>query len=134
VIELHGNGTYARCLGCERRYELDWVRARFEATGEAPDCADCGAPIKSATISFGQAMPEEAMRRAQAETLACDLFLAIGSSLVVYPAAGFPLLARQAGAKLVIINREPTDLDAEADLVVRGDIGDAMEPLLGPAW
>src|SRR5918911_2082406 len=134
VIELHGNGTYARCLGCEQRYELDWVRERFAGSGEAPDCPDCGAPIKSATVSFGQAMPEAAMRRAQAETLACDLFLAIGSSLVVYPAAGFPLLARQAGAKLVIINREPTDLDGEADLVVRGDIGDAMEPLLGPAW
>ncbi len=134
VIELHGNGTYARCLGCERRYELDWVRERFEASREAPDCPDCGAPIKSATVSFGQAMPEAAMRRAEAETLACDLFLAIGSSLVVYPAAGFPLLAKQAGAKLVIINREPTDLDSHADLLVRGDIGDAMEPLLGPAW
>jgi NAD-dependent deacetylase len=134
VIELHGNGTYARCLGCEQRYELDWVRERFEASREAPDCPDCGAPIKSATISFGQAMPEAAMRRAEAETLACDLFLAIGSSLVVYPAAGFPLLAKEAGAKLVIINREPTDLDSHADLLVRGDIGDAMEPLLGPTW
>ncbi|MDQ4062111.1 MAG: Sir2 family NAD-dependent protein deacetylase [Pseudomonadota bacterium] len=130
VIELHGNGTYARCLGCGRRYELDWVRARFEASSKGPDCPDCGAPIKSATISFGQAMPEDAMRRAEAETLAYDLFIAIGSSLVVYPAAGFPLLAKRVGARLAIVNREPTDLDPYADLCVHADIGDALEPLI----
>ena len=95
VIELHGNGTYATCLDCGERHELDWVRRRFEATGEAPDCRLCGGVVKSATISFGQAMPDEPMRRAQELTLACDLFLAIGSSLVVYPAAGFPLLAKK---------------------------------------
>ncbi|GAC1550848.1 MAG: NAD-dependent protein deacetylase [Beijerinckiaceae bacterium] len=127
VIELHGNGTYARCLGCGRRYELKDVRRDFEATGAAPQC-DCGGYIKSATISFGQAMPEAAMRRAEAETTACDLFLAIGSSLVVYPAAGFPLSAKRCGASLVIVNNAPTPLDESADLVVRGDIGDFLEP------
>ena len=95
VIELHGNGTYATCLDCGERHELDWVRRHFEATGDAPDCRRCGGIVKSATISFGQAMPDEPMRRAQELTLACDLFLVIGSSLVVYPAAGFPLLAKQ---------------------------------------
>lgn len=127
VIELHGNGTYARCLACGRRYELVDIRREFEMTGAAPQCG-CGGHIKSATISFGQAMPEMAMLRAEAETLACDLFIAIGSSLVVYPAAGFPLAATRQGASLVIVNREPTPLDEVADLVLRGDIGDFLEP------
>jgi NAD-dependent deacetylase len=127
VIELHGNGTYARCLSCERRYELADIRRDFEMTGAAPECA-CGGYIKSATISFGQGMPEMAMRRAEEETLACDLFVAIGSSLVVYPAAGFPLAAKRHGAALVIVNGEPTPLDDFADLVLRGDIGEFLEP------
>src|SRR5258707_11806953 len=84
VIELHGNTTYALCLACGKRYELPWVKQQFTAAGEeAPDCTDCGGRIKSATVSFGQAMPEPAMRRAEELTLACDLFLAVGSSLVV---------------------------------------------------
>src|SRR5581483_598479 len=99
VIELHGNTTYAACLSCEKRYELAEIRARFDATGEAPDC-DCGGFIKTATISFGQAMPVAAMRRAEAATLACDLFIVLGSSLVVYPAAAFPALAKERGARL----------------------------------
>jgi NAD-dependent deacetylase len=130
VIELHGNGTYATCLDCGERHELDWVRARFEATGQGPDCRHCGGVVKSATISFGQAMPEEPMRRAQELTLACDLFLAIGSSLVVYPAAGFPILAKRNGAALVIVNREPTDFDEIADVVINGEIGDVLAPLI----
>lgn len=131
VIELHGNGSYATCLDCGIRYELDWVKEHFEkANGSAPDCADCGGPVKSATISFGQAMPEEPMRQAEIETLAADLFLAIGSSLVVWPAAGFPLRAKRNGARLVILNREPTDLDDIADLVIRDDIGDVLEVFL----
>jgi NAD-dependent deacetylase len=98
--------------------------------GCAPDCPDCGGFIKSATISFGQAMPDAAMQRASDLSQACDLFLAIGSSLSVMPAAGFPLLAKRHGARLVIINREPTELDAIADLVVRQDIGTVLEPLI----
>ncbi len=131
IIELHGNGSYATCLDCATRYEIDWVRARFDAAhGVAPDCPGCGGPVKSATVSFGQAMPEHEMRRAEEATLAADLFVAIGSSLVVWPAAGFPMLAKQNGARLVILNREPTDLDGRADLVVRDDIGDILEPFL----
>jgi NAD-dependent deacetylase len=109
---------------------LTWVRERFEPAGEAPDCPDCGGPIKSATVSFGQAMPAAAMQRAEELTLACDLFLAVGSSLVVWPAAGFPLMAKRNGSVLVIINREPTDFDSLADLVVRQDIGDALAPFV----
>jgi NAD-dependent deacetylase len=124
LVELHGNGSYATCLACARRYELAWVRERYEALGgEAPDCAACGGPVKSATISFGQAMPEAEMRRALRWSLECDLFISIGSSLVVYPAAGLPESAKQNGAKLVIVNREETPLDEMADRVIAADIG-----------
>jgi NAD-dependent deacetylase len=130
VIELHGNGTYAACLSCDRRHELDAVRARFETEHAAPTCDSCGGPVKSATISFGQAMPEDAMRRAQDLALACDLFLVVGSSLVVYPAAVLPVLAKRNGAALAIVNREPTPLDDLADLVIRADIGAVLEPFI----
>ena len=127
VIELHGNNSYASCLDCGKRYELAWVRQRFnDARERAPDCSDCGGHIKTATISFGQAMPEREMRRAEQLTLDCDLFLAVGSSLVVWPAAGFPLMAKRNGARLAIVNREATDFDEMADLVVRADIGTAL--------
>jgi NAD-dependent deacetylase len=131
VVELHGNTTYAACLDCAERYQLSWVRERMEqANGCAPDCPACGGFIKTATISFGQAMPDAAMQRAQELALSCDLFLAIGSSLVVWPAAGFPLMAKRNGAKLIIINREPTEFDEVADLVVRQDIGTVLETFI----
>ena len=125
VIELHGNASYAKCLTCGRRHELEALREPFLATEEPPVCW-CGGLIKTATISFGQSMPEEPMARAEAETLACDLFLVLGSSLVVYPAAGFPLLAKRNGAALVIVNREPTELDPYADLVLHDEIGPTL--------
>jgi len=131
VVELHGNTTYARCIGCGRAYDLAWAKLRFEETGGAPDCTDCGEPVKTATISFGQAMPEDAMLRATELAQQCDLFLAIGSSLVVWPAAGFPAMAKNCGARLVIINREPTDQDHLADLVLRYDIGETLGPFVG---
>lgn len=130
VIELHGNTTYASCIGCGESYALSWVRQRFEAGG-APDCTRCGQPVKTATISFGQAMPEDAMQRAADLSRRCDLFLAIGSSLVVWPAAGFPMMAKDHGAKLAIINNEPTEQDDIADLVIRCDIGETLGPFVG---
>jgi NAD-dependent deacetylase len=130
VIELHGNGTYASCLSCGLRHELDVIRARFETEGMPPLCHSCGGVVKSATISFGQAMPEDALRRAQELALACDLFLVAGSSLVVYPAAALPVVAKRSGAVLVIVNREPTPLDDVADLVIRGEIGAVLEPFV----
>lgn len=130
IIELHGNGSYATCLSCAQRYEIDWVRTKFEPAEIPPDCTECGGLIKSATISFGQSMPENEMIRARSATLDADLFLAIGSSLVVYPAAGFPLLAKENGAKLVILNRDKTDLDPYADLVINEDIGTMLAPLI----
>ena len=134
VVELHGNTTYARCLDCEQHFELSWVRARIgSGNGCAPDCTTCGGFIKTATISFGEAMPDAAMRRAQELTVSCDLFLAIGSSLVVWPAAGFPLMAKRNGARLIIVNRDPTDFDDIADLVVREDIGTVLAPFVNCA-
>jgi NAD-dependent deacetylase len=130
VIELHGNTTYARCIGCGRNYELIWVKRRFDEEGGAPDCTACDQPVKTATVSFGQAMPEDAMLRATELAKRCDLFLAIGSSLVVWPAAGFPAMAKHCGARLVIINREPTDQDDLADLVLRYDIGETLGPFV----
>lgn len=131
VIELHGNTTYARCIGCGQAYQLDWVKRRFDQDGAAPNCTTCDEPVKTATISFGQAMPEGEMQRATELSQACDLFIAVGSSLVVWPAAGFPMMARNAGARLVIINREPTEQDDIADLVIRHDIGEALGPFVG---
>jgi NAD-dependent deacetylase len=130
VIELHGNTTYARCIGCGQAYQLDWVKRRFDEDGAAPNCAACDAPVKTATISFGQAMPEDEMQRATELSQACDLFIAIGSSLVVWPAAGFPMMAKNAGARLVIINREPTEQDDIADLVIHHDIGETLGPFV----
>jgi NAD-dependent deacetylase len=126
VIELHGNASYATCLECGLRHELADLKALYEATGDLPCCRDCAGIVKTATISFGQAMPEGPMARAQEEALACDLFLVLGSSLVVYPAASFPLVAKQNGATLAIVNREPTEQDVIADLVLHDEIGPVM--------
>lgn len=131
VIELHGNTTYARCIGCGQAYPLDWVKRRFDADGATPECTACAEPVKTATISFGQSMPDDAMQRATELAQHCDLFIAIGSSLVVWPAAGFPMMAKNCGARLVIVNREPTEQDDVADLVIRHDIGETLGPFVG---
>src|SRR5580704_16972389 len=131
IIELHGNTTYATCLDCGQRYEIAELRAIFERKNEAPVCTECLGYVKTATISFGQAMPVLAMKRAETETLAADLFIVLGSSLVVYPAAGFPELAKHNGAKLVIVNREETGLDRYADLVLHEPIGDTLGGAVG---
>ena len=124
VIELHGNNTYAKCLDCGLRHELESIRKAFFDSQQShpPGCQNCGGIVKSATISFGQAMPEIEMQRAEEATLGCDLFLAIGSSLQVFPAAGFPVMARHNGARLVILTRDPTELDDAASLVLNQEI------------
>jgi NAD-dependent deacetylase len=126
VIELHGNASYATCLECAERHELEELKQSFLKAGEIPYCRRCGGLVKTATISFGQAMPAGPMAQAEAATRDCDAFLVLGSSLVVHPAAGFPLLAKRNGAALAIVNREPTDLDGLADLVLHDEIGPAM--------
>ena len=126
IVELHGNGTYAKCLECGRRHDLAPIEEAFASEGRLPHCEGCGGLVKAATISFGQAMPEAAMRRAEQAVLACDLLLVLGSSLVVYPAAAFPLRAKRNGASLVIINREATAQDEVADLVIHAEIGSTL--------
>ncbi|HYG28119.1 MAG TPA: Sir2 family NAD-dependent protein deacetylase [Caulobacteraceae bacterium] len=130
VIELHGNATYARCLGCGTRYELEELRGPFIETEAPPTCKWCAGLIKTATVSFGQSMPAEPMERAEEATVNCDLFLVLGSSLVVSPANAFPVLAKQSGAGLVIVNREPTDLDEIADLVLHEEIGPLLSRII----
>ena len=134
IIELHGNSTYAKCLDCEKRYELDYIKKFLEGKKnnytQSPKCLVCNGIIKSATISFGQPMPEKEMKIAEEASINCDLFIAIGSSLKVYPAAGLLILAKNNGAKLVILNREPTDLDSIANEVINKEIGETLEHLL----
>jgi NAD-dependent deacetylase len=132
VIELHGNASYAACLSCGLRHELEALRGAFEKAGAIPACRACGEIVKVATISFGQPMPSEPMRRAQEATLECDLFLVLGSSLVVFPAAQFPLTAKRNGAALAIVNREPTGQDQWADLVLYDEIGPVMREIVAP--
>jgi NAD-dependent deacetylase len=131
IIELHGNSTYASCLDCGHRHELEPIRKAFLGSGKLPFCVKCDGIVKTATISFGQAMPEIQMARAQDETMACDLFIVLGSSLVVYPAAGFPRIAKRRGARLVIVNREATDQDDDADMVIHAEIGATMSRAIG---
>lgn len=127
IVELHGNATYASCLSCAQRYELNVLKVQFERDQNIAPCSECGGILKTATISFGQSMPEVPMQRATSMVEACDLMIVLGSSLTVYPAAGFPEYAKQLGAKLVIINREETGLDGIADLVIQQQIGAVMQ-------
>jgi NAD-dependent deacetylase len=131
VIELHGTMTHAVCLSCGDRIPTDDAIKRIEAGDPAPACERCGGLLKPATVSFGQAMPEMEMRRAIQACYECDVFLAVGSSLVVHPAASLPALAKQSGAALVIVNRTPTPLDGVADLVLRREIGEVLPRLVG---
>lgn len=128
VIELHGNAAYAKCLNCGKRHEYEDLKPQWEADQDIT-CDACGGIVKSATISFGQAMPEQEVMRAEAAALSCDMMLVLGSSLVVYPAAGIPLLAKQNGARFAIINREETEQDPYADHVFHSELG----PLLSGA-
>jgi len=130
VIELHGTNRYAACQHCRKEWPTAEIVARVEQGDPAPDCNACGGPIKARTISFGQAMPEKEMRLAAEATLKADLYVAIGSSLVVEPAAAFPRMAKESGASLVIVNNQETPLDDIADIVIREPIGKTMMALL----
>jgi NAD-dependent deacetylase len=131
VIELHGTTAEAVCLTCGDRVTMDEAVKRVEEGDLAPECDHCGGLLKPATISFGQAMPAREMQLAAEAAKDCDLFLAVGSSLVVYPAAALPELAKRYGAALIIINRTPTSMDAIADLVVNDEIGKTLPKLIG---
>ena len=128
LVELHGNGTYAHCLSCGAHHALAPIRARFARDAALPIC-ECGGIVKSASIAFGQPLVPDDLKRAAEAALGCDLFIILGSTLLVRPAARFPELALRNGARLAIVNREPTPLDEEADVVIRDDIGDVLDPL-----
>jgi len=126
VIELHGTARYVTCLNCGKRYDREEIQERLKKGVKVPDCDDCRGPLKPATISFGQSMPERETQEAYHRSSLCDLFIVIGSSLVVQPAASMPLVAKKNGAKLVIINRDPTPYDHLADIVIHGLAGPTM--------
>jgi NAD-dependent deacetylase len=130
IIELHGTATYVTCLNCKKRYDRDEVQERLRKEMKVPYCDDCGGPLKPATISFGQSMPERETEEAYHRSSICDLFIVIGSSLVVQPAASMPLVAKRNGAKLVIINRDPTPYDDLADMVIHAQAGPTMANIL----
>jgi len=119
VLELHGNATRARCLACERPYDRALIQEWLESGVAVPSCEPpCGGVIKPRTVMFGEAMPREETEEAERRARASDLFVVVGSSLVVYPAAHMPVHAKRAGARLVIVNRTPTPQDSEADLLI----------------
>jgi NAD-dependent deacetylase len=130
VVELHGNASYASCLDCQQRYELSELKLQYEQSNTISPCPLCGGLIKTATISFGQSMPEREMHRAAEMTAGCDLMIVLGSSLTVYPAAAFPEHVAQRGASLAIINQQSTGLDTIADLVINEPIGTTLTAAL----
>jgi NAD-dependent deacetylase len=130
IIELHGTALHVTCLQCGKRYERDEVQGRLQRGVKAPACDDCGGALKPATISFGQAMPERETREAFRIASTADLFIVVGSSLVVQPAASLPLVAQRGGARLVLVNRDPTPYDAQADLVIQGSAGEILSAIV----
>ncbi len=130
VLELHGTAMHVSCLKCRKRYERGPIQERVASGDKAPRCDECSGLLKPATISFGQAMPERETAEAYQRSENCNLFIVIGSSLVVHPAAYMPVVAKENGARLVIINRDETACDSLADIVVHGPAGPTMKAIL----
>lgn len=130
VLELHGTAMRVHCLNCDHRYGCAEIQARLEAGELEPVCRYCGGILKSMTVSLGQPLPPEVWMRSAQEARDCDLFLVLGSSLVVQPAASLPEAAARYGAKLVIVNRDPTPLDGLASLVITDPIGPTMDAVI----
>ena len=130
IIEIHGTMRHVRCMSCEYRVPMAVVAERIRAGEDDPDCPDCGGILKSATISFGQSLVPEELARAEQEAHACDLLLALGTTLSVYPAAAVVPLAKSSGARIIIINAEPTEMDGLADAVLRGGISELLPALV----
>ena len=126
VVELHGTACWVACLDCHERYPAEPYVQQYVTQQRVPPCPNCGGRLKHATISFGQQLDEQVLARAMQLAAAADLLLAIGSSLVVHPAASLPALAKHAVARVVIINRDPTGQDELADLVLHESIGSAL--------
>jgi len=131
VFELHGNMEWVVCLSCQRRFPMREVVGKIKEGVEVPDCPDCHGILKPDAVFFGEALLHETLREAIRRAQNCDLFIVIGSTLVIYPAAYIPAYARAAGAKLAIINLTPTPFDEEANVVIRGNAGDIMSRVMG---
>jgi len=131
IIEIHGTAFSVSCLSCGKKYDRDDIQERLNSGVKVPYCDDCAGILKPDTISFGQAMPEDKMADALMYARECDLCIVLGSSLVVYPAASVPVHAVQNGARLIIINRDETPLDAEADLVSHDSVSEALGQMVG---
>ncbi|HOJ50941.1 MAG TPA: NAD-dependent deacylase [Syntrophales bacterium] len=129
VYELHGNMNWMSCLNCGKRYSLDEVLTKFADSPHAPTCENCQGILKSEVVYFGEALPHRILAEASHHAATCDLFIVVGSSLVVYPAAFLPSYAKDAGARLVIINMTDTPFDSDADLVIRAAAGETMRKL-----
>jgi NAD-dependent deacetylase len=131
VFELHGNTGWVVCLGCRRRFPVREVLQKIEEGVEVPDCPDCQGILKPDAVLFGEALPEETLWEATRRSQNCDLFVVIGSTLIVYPAAYMPTYAREAGARLAIVNLTLTPLDHYATVVIRGKAGEIMSKVMG---
>jgi NAD-dependent deacetylase len=131
VYELHGNMKWLRCMGCNVRYPLDTIVERYRLQDDVPDCEHCHGILKPDVVFFGELLPEATLKKATFNATRCDLFIVIGSSLVVYPAASIPMYAKESGAKLVIINNTPTPCDSVADVIIHHSAGEVMERVLG---
>lgn len=126
VFELHGNMQWVICLSCGRRYSLEQIKDRLDKGEEIPDCTVCHGILKPDIILFGEALPAKVLKEATSRSSGCDLFIVIGSTLIVYPAACMPIYATDAGAKLVIINLSPTPMDRQATVLIRAKAGETM--------
>jgi len=129
LIEIHGTGSHAHCLDCGARHEIDRMARVIDETGRSPRCEHCGGLVKAAIVSFSEPMPQEALIAAQQAAAGCDLLIAAGTSLVVYPVAALPLIASETGAQVVIMSRAPTEQDDLAELVVRSPLATTFAPL-----
>ena len=130
VLELHGNMQWAVCLSCKRRYSFEEVKAKLDAGVDIPECEVCHGSLKPDVVFFGETLPERVVNEATARSHSCDLFIVIGSTLIVYPAAYMPAYAVEAGARLIIINLSPTPMDDKAILVIRAKAGEAMSRII----
>ena len=130
VFELHGNVQWAICLNCGQRYPFEHIKARLEGGEEIPECEECQGMLKPDAVLFGEALPQDVLQEASRRSSGSDLFIVVGSTLVIYPAAYMPIYAVRAGAKLIIVNLSDTPMDAEATVLIRAKAGEAMSKIV----
>ena len=130
VLELHGTRHEAKCLNCGRRFPVDALERKLDEEPLPPQCEECDGLVKRATIAFGEQLPRDTLRRAESESVACDCFLVVGSSLTVQPAASLPRTAARRGADLIVVNLDSTPMDDLADVVIGEKAGEVLPPMV----